>query len=155
MDPPNPTRTAKQTAMNAVASSIHYENESYASAANDNYKTIPSDQDIESCDDLECHSNFADNSIASILQMEPSSDDEQTTMPSNVNDLAIIDACDSALLSEIPTDHCDMIEHYMLHHPRILTPRTFQIKAIYRGVFCNNSLMFVISKKERASPQYR
>jgi len=62
-----------------------------------------------------CHSNFTDcdtdNSIASILQMEPSSDDEQTTMPSNINDLAIIDACDSASLSEISTDHRDMIAH--------------------------------------------
>ena len=58
-----------------------------------------------------CHWNFTDNLIASILQMEPSSDDEQTTMPSNVNDLAIIDACDSASLSEIPTDHRDMIAH--------------------------------------------
>ena len=108
---PNPTRAAKQTATNAAASSTHYEHESYASADDEDYKTIPSDQDSESCDDLECHSNFTDNSIESILQMEPSSEDEQTAMPSNVNDLAIIDTCDSASLSKIPTDHRDMIAH--------------------------------------------
>ena len=67
-------------------------------------------------------------------------------MPSNVKDLPMIDASDSVSLSKILTDHHETIEHYMLHQCRISTLPAFQIKAIHRGIFYDNSSMFVISK---------